>query len=70
MTAKKLREKFLKDGWNNVHFEEITKREAEEKGLFFATMGIKKGKQYFRMIENGNIFDETGKIAMFNINTK
>ena len=70
MTAEKMKEKFLKDGWNNINFEEVTKKEAEEKGLLFAILGIAKGKKYFRMVESGNIFDENGKIVMFNLNTK
>lgn len=70
MTAEKMKELFENEGWNNVNFEEITKKEAEEKGLFFAILGIKKGKKYFRMVGNGNIYNEHGEIAMFNIGVK
>lgn len=62
-----MKEKFEKDGWNNIHFEEITKEIALKDGLFFAISGIEKGEQFFRMIETGNIFKENGDIVMYKI---
>lgn len=41
--------------------------EASEKGYSFAVNGIRKGRKYFVMNVSGNIFDDNGKIAMFNI---
>lgn len=70
MTCEKMKEIFENDGWNNVNFTEVTKEEAEEKGLLFAILEIEKGKKYFRMIESGNIYDESGKIAMYNVSAK
>ena len=70
MTCEKMKEIFENDGWNNVNFTEVTKEEAEEKGLLFAVLGIEKGKKYFRMIRSGNIYDESGEIAMYNVSAK
>ena len=70
MTCEKMKEIFENDGWNNVNFTEVTKEEAEKKGLLFAVLGIEKGKKYFRMIGSGNIYDESGEIAMYNISAK
>lgn len=67
MTCEKMKEIFENDGWNNVNFTEVT---AEEKGLLFAVLGIEKGKKYFRMIGSGNIYDESGEIAMYNVSAK
>ena len=64
MTTEKMKEMFEKDGWNSVTFRELEKKEAAEKGYLFA---INTNKKFFVMIENGNIYDERGKIAMFNI---
>ena len=50
MTCEKMKEIFENDGWNNVNFTEVTKEEAEEKGLLFAVLGIEKGKKYFQNI--------------------
>lgn len=47
MTCEKMKEIFENDGWNNVNFTEVTKEEAEEKGLLFAVLGIEKGKNIF-----------------------
>ena len=38
--------------------------------ILFAVLGIEKGKKYFRMIGSGNIYDESGEIAMHNVSAK
>lgn len=61
---------FINDGWGeNTTFTELSTQEAEEKGYLFAVDGIKKGKKYFAMGVCGNIYDDSGKIACFNIPT-
>lgn len=59
---------FIKDGWNkNTTFSELSEKEAEEKGYYFATNGMKKGRKYFVMGVCGNVYDDNGEIAMYNI---
>ena len=67
-TTKQITEKFIKDGWNkNVSFKEVKLKEAEEKGLLFAIKGIEKGRKYFKMNICNNIYDDKGKIVLYNI---
>lgn len=66
-TAEQITKSFIKKGWNKkVSFKELTLTEAQQKGLTFAIDGIKKGKKYFVMNINNNIYDDDGEIAFFN----
>lgn len=66
-TAEEITEGFRASGWSiNTLFTELTLAEAREKGYLFAVYGVLKGRKYFKM-NNGNIYDDSGKIAMFNI---
>lgn len=59
---------FINDGWGeDTTFSELSEKKAREKGCIFAVNGIKKGRKYFVMGICGNIYDDNGKIAMFNI---
>lgn len=63
-----IREKFLKDGWSeDTSFEELSLKEAEKKGYTFALNEIAKGKKYFKMNVNGNIYNNKGEIVLYNI---
>lgn len=63
-----IRDKFIKDGWNeSVSFQELSMQEAKEKGYLFIINGINKGKKYFKMNVCGNIYDDRGKLVLFNI---
>lgn len=64
MTAKEMENKFNNNGWKGVRFRELSKEEAKEKGYCFAMYSNKK---YFVMIGNGNVYDEKGNIAVYNI---
>lgn len=67
-TVEQITNNFIKDGWNNnTSFEELELKEAEEKGLLFAIKGIKKGRKYFKMNGCNNIYDDKGKITLYNI---
>ena len=63
-TADEIRAGFISEGWNDPHFILL-----EEGGKYFETFkyNITKGKKYFVMIETGNVYDEKGKIAMYDI---
>ena len=65
MTCEEMKIKFEKDGWNDVNFRELTQQEAKEKGYYFALWDT--STKYFVMIETGNIFNENGDIALYNI---
>lgn len=59
---------FIKNGWGKgTTFTEISLEEAEKEGQTFAVNGIKKGRKYFRMGISGNIYDDNGEIAAYNI---
>lgn len=59
---------FVNDGWGkDTTFSELSEKEAREKGYTFAVTGIKTGRKYFVMGICGNVYDDNGKIAMFNI---
>lgn len=67
-TTEEITEKFIKDGWSsNTSFSELTLEEAKEKGYLFAINGISKGRKYFKMNGNGNIYNDTGEIALFKL---
>lgn len=55
---------FIRQGWNNPTFKELEKND-EYYDVFQPK--ILKGNKYFVMIETGNVFDDRGKIAMYNI---
>lgn len=66
--VEQIREKFIKDGWNkNISFEELSLKVAKEEGYLFAVNEITKGKKYFKMKVSGNIYNDKGKIALFNV---
>lgn len=66
--VEQIREKFIKDGWNkNTSFVELSLEEAKEKGYLFAISGIAKGKKYFKMNVSGNIYNNKGKVLIYNI---
>lgn len=67
-TSEEIRTAFINDGWGKgIKFVELTMEEAEQRGLHFATSGIKSGKKYFKMLPSGNIFDSSGEVAYLNI---
>lgn len=66
--AEEITKFFVNDGWGkDTTFSELSEKEAKEKGYYFAVDGIKNGRKYFVMGVCGNIYDDSGKIAMFNI---
>lgn len=67
-TAEEITKKFIEDGWDaKTTFSELTMEEAIEKGCLFAIAGINRGHKYFKMNISGNIYDENGKIVMYNL---
>lgn len=65
--ADEITKAFIKKGWNkNIKMSEFTEKEAKETGRDFLLAYMTKGKKYFIMEKSGNIFDDTGKIALFN----
>lgn len=67
-TCEQIRKFFIADGWNeNTAFVELSLEQAIENGVSFAASGIQKGRKYFVMNSNGNIYDDCGRIAYFNI---
>lgn len=68
-TTTAITEEFVRNGWSaKISFSELTLEEAKEKGMHFAISGMSKGRKYFKM-KNGNIYDDTGKLCMFNFNS-
>jgi hypothetical protein len=68
VNVEQIKEKFIKNGWSsNTSFKELTLKDAEEKGYLFAISEIKKGKKYFKMNGNGNIYNDRGEITLYNI---
>jgi len=67
-TVEQIANKFIKDGWSkNTSFTELSLKEAEEKGYLFAINEIKNGRKYFKMNVSENIYNDNGKIALYNI---
>ena len=70
-TAEKITKRFIEDGWSaNTSFSELTMDEAKKSGYLFAVDGIKKGRKYFKMRRSVNIYNDSGKIALLNLNTE
>ena len=66
--VEEIRQGFIKQGWNeNISFKELSYEEATKKGLLFAMINIQKGRKYFIMDTSNNIYDDNGKIALFDI---
>lgn len=53
---------FIRQGWNNPTFREMTENEDECCSMEAA---LKAGHKFFRMIETGNVFDEHGNIYYY-----
>jgi hypothetical protein len=67
-TAEQITDHFIKDGWSkSTSFTELSLKEAEEKGYHFAINGINNGRKYFKMNVSENIYNDNGKIALYNI---
>jgi hypothetical protein len=67
-TIEQITNKFIKDGWSkDTSFRELELKEAEEKRYLFAIEGIKKGRKYFIMNVSNNIYDDKGKILLYDI---
>ena len=67
-TTEEITKHFINNGWTkSTSFTELTKEEAEKKGYWFALNGMAKGRKYFVMNVTGNIFDDRGEIAMYNV---
>ena len=64
-TIKEITTAFIKQGWNkDTTFTELTP--ANENYKLFEDK-INKGRKYFVMNITGNIFDDKGEIALYNI---
>ena len=60
-SANDIRDSFIKSGWGTqTAFEELTKKTVEK-------VHLNTNRKYFRMIFTGNIYDENGKIALYNL---
>jgi len=67
-TVEEITSNFIEDGWNkNISFTEVSLEEVKEKGCFSIVYSIKKGHKYFKMAVSGNIFDEKGNVALYNL---
>lgn len=67
-TTQEITQAFIKDGWNeDTSFTELSLKEARERGLLLALKGIDNGCKYFKMNICGNIYNNKGKLVMFNI---
>lgn len=63
-SVEEITEGFKKDGWKNPSFLEL---DDSHKNFDIFAFRISKGHKYFIMNGTGNIFDEHGKIALYNI---
>jgi len=69
-TASEIEVAFIKDGWSpNTKFELLTDRDADGIGCHSIVAAMNRGRKFFRMTANGNIYDDQGKIVIFNIPT-
>lgn len=67
-TAEQIRAAFVKDGWSSdTEFSELTMQEAREIGCYSIIRDMEREKKFFRMTVTGNIFDNCGKIVIYNI---
>lgn len=58
---------FINDGWSkNTSFTELSFDDAREIGKYFADLML-KGTKLFRMNICGNVYDDTGKLLLFDI---
>lgn len=65
-TVEEIKAAFVEDGWSkNINFEIASVEDVH--GSISIKNKIKAGKKFFIMTETGNIFDDTGKIALLNL---
>lgn len=70
INAEQISEKFIKDGWSkDTSFTELSLEEAKENGYSFVISRMAKGEKFFKMNVNGNIYNDKGKIILYNIKT-
>ena len=70
MTSEEFKKLFLSKGWKggDISFHEVTIEEAKNEGLLDVYYGIiDKKKQFFRMNENGNIYDTKCNVIIYNL---
>ncbi len=69
-TVEQITNKFIKDGWGkNTSFEELSLEEVSENGMSLVA-GIKKGIKYFKMNICNTIYDDKGKVVLYDIPIK
>lgn len=67
-TVEEIRADFIKNGWSpDTNFTEVTIQDAEAKGFLAIAADIRNGEKYFQMNGSGNIFDNKGEVAYYNI---
>ena len=73
MTSEEFKKWCLSKGWRggDVSFHEVTIEEVKNEGLLDLYYEIiDKKKQFFRMNENGNIYDTKSNVVMYNIKAR
>lgn len=70
-TVEQITENFIKDGWSkDTSFKELSLNDAKQNGYTFAIDGINKGKKYFKMNISNTIYNDAGKVMLFDIPIK
>ena len=67
--VEEITEGFINDGWSNVTFSMVSKDESKSIGLWIVSK-IEQGQKFFKMNETGNIFDEFGRIKVYDVSVK
>lgn len=68
MTYTEIREAFIKQGWNpGISFSEYTLEDAVAEGRTGVADKIRRGQRFYRMNNNGNVYDDRGSLECFDI---
>lgn len=64
-TVEEIKAAFIADGWSeDTNFELVNIGDTDCRSLI---PKMKAGRKFFRMSVSGNIFDDNGEIALFNL---
>ena len=67
-TPEDIKKDFIEKGWaEDIEFSIVTHDEAKKFGNFGMAHSIKHGHTFFKMNSTGNIYDDKGRIAMYNL---
>jgi len=69
-TVEEMKSHFISKGWTEgISFRVVLAAEAKGHGWAFMIPEIQNGRKYFILNDTGDVYDDSGKIVMYNLTT-